>query len=101
MLDRGYNSLLSEKHKFNADTFKSGNTVWIDTEKFIDYENGKKNEVMVIGSPNPLTYKPKISLLETLSSLNHFLANDFIKSININNFDNVQEIQEGRIIMKK
>lgn len=99
-LDRGYNSLISEEYKFNTDTFKSGNTVWVDTEKIIDVEKGKRNVIRAIGPQNPLTYKPKISLLEAHLRLNHFPANGIIKSINMNNFDDVQEIKEGRKTMK-
>lgn len=92
MLDKGYKSLVSEEKDFDTKTLKLGNTVWVDTCRIIDAK--EKNKIIRAVRPiNPLSMKPNITLLEAHLQLNYFPASGIIKSIEMNNFDDVKMIK--------
>ena len=107
-LDRGYKSLVGEETDFDADTFKTGNTVWVDADKIISFKpinhnsNQKVNDhiIRAISPPNPLNRKHNVSLIEAHLRLNHFPAKGIIKSIKMNNFDDVSAITDTKLSMK-
>ena len=101
-LDKGYKSLVSEEKDFDTKTLKLGNTVWVDTCEIIDVKTHDK-KIRAVRPINPLTIKPNITLLEAHLRLNHFPATGIIKSIEMNNFDDVKMIKgenKGRNINK-
>ena len=94
-LDKGYKSLVSEEKDFDTKTLKLGNTVWVDTCEIIDVKTHDK-KIRAVRPINPLTIKPNITLLEAHLRLNHFPATGIIKSIEMNNFDDVKMIKEEK-----
>lgn len=100
-LDRGYKSLISEETDFDAETFKTDNTVWVNADKIIDLKpiinfetNATKQVIRQISPPNPLTSKNNISSLEAHLRLNHSPAKSIMESIKINIFDDVSAISD-------
>ncbi|KAK5962566.1 uncharacterized protein PWA37_000613 [Arxiozyma heterogenica] len=96
-LDKGYESLVNKENEFDTKTLKLGNTIWVDTDKIIAVKMTDKI-IRAVKPINPLAIKPNITLLEAHLRLNHFPASGIIKSIEMNNFDDVKMINDKKIL---
>lgn len=94
-LDKGYESLVNKENEFDTKTLKLGNTIWVDTDKIIAVKMTDKI-IRAVKPINPLAIKPNITLLEAHLRLNHFPASGIIKSIEMNNFDDVKMINDKK-----